>query len=584
MSEVTATSPKPEANQPNPTIPLDWQVFAFDARIFAHSDEKYTGKVMGGWGINSFTEFARTPYEIQIPTRRNYLTDEKKAMLDEINPEVLKTESFQDFFRHVDMLIAFSDISIDPEGKTVISVYPTRPVIQASIGIIIERARSEGKEFSEKVESYYHQGEAEYLEDDINLRVMACLEEAAKDSDFRLSPQLIETIYEDGLSRSPGFINHAIFYDERNKVHGESIGLMGRFKRDASEKLLVTSGENKEIFDPRFPNNQILSEVLVYALLQADSQTQIATVLEKITPTLGVERIRKNLRDYVKDNPSFQDKFEAVFNYLGFDPKEPQVDLVRDIYEQIDFSEYSPNQEIQNREIEILKRELKGKKKILDIACGTGRHLKALSTDSSHQLSGIDIVPKHIDEIKQKIPDTDVRVGSWFDMPFEDKSFDAAYCLGRSFTHNTTLPDAVQSLREMRRIIKDDGFIIMDLPDPNVGDYKEMIERVRKLASEKNIDLDLPGLITDSPDFEHFFDRYAPDDKAFDAIAYLAGLKATKIDSIDYHGNSGKTNTNNYWRLEKFTQHIPTPVKISLLARIQGLDVPIPNMPALPIR
>lgn len=577
MSEFPAAIPGPERDQMTLSLLQDEQIFTQDARTIAHADEAYTGKVMGGWGINSIPLFRNTPFEVEVPTRRAFLTDEKKAMLDEINPDVLRTESFQDFFRHVDMLIAFSDIRLATENRPVWHVYPTREVIQESLGIIIERARNEGRAFSRKVYPR-DRAEAAFLEDGINLRVMACLDEAALDPDFRLSKDVVEGIYKDGISGKPAFINHAIMYDERNKMYGESIGLLSKFKEYASDALLGEIKPDKPIFDPRFNNAQIFSEILTYALLRARSKSQIGFILETFAPTVGIEKIRKQLRSYVKDNPSFQERFEEVFEYLGFDPKEPQVDLVRDVYDQIDFSEYSPNQEIQDRDVEILKRELAGKEKVLDVACGTGRHIEALAREDGVSVTGIDIVPKHVELAKAKVPDADIRLGSWFELPFENKSFDAAYCLGRSFTHNTTLPDAVQSLREIRRVIKDDGFIIIDLPDPKTGDYKEMIERVNSLAREKNISISLPGLINDSPDFEHFFDRYIPSDEAFDAIAYLAGLKATKIDSTQYHGKSGNTNVNNYWRLEKFTGLIPNPVKLALLDRIRGFNVQIPNI------
>ena len=58
-------------------------------------------------------------------------------------------------------------------------------------------------------------------------------------------------------------------------------------------------------------------------------------------------------------------------------------------------------------------------------------------------------------------------------------------------------------------------------------------------------------MITDSPDLQHYFDRYAPDAKAFEAIAELAGFHAEKLTEVSYRGPSRNTNVNMYWKLTK---------------------------------
>ncbi len=486
----------------------------------------------------SFPMFVDTDYQVQIPYRGYRTTDEAVHELDELTLDTVQTEPFNLLYRHMYMLQHVGS------PRIVAKFAPT----------IIERVNIETDAFAEAVYPDEPKNQ-EITKEYIYLASMGCLEVCEEDPSVRLSQNIVKQLYHDSLDKHPLSWRYALVFDKRNRMYGESIDVEGHFKELLTAHLLdpekAKSDEIKALLESSSVDPKFQSNLLTYTLLQAHANEQVISIIEQMAPVMGIEKIRKALRKYVEDNPSFRAKFDMVFDYLGFDPAKAQVNLVRDIYAKIDFSEYKPNEEIQEFETEFLKKELAGCSQVLDVACGAGRHLEALDAEKGLHVVGIDIVQKHIDHIKAKNPKRDVQVGSWFAMPFPDKTFDAAYCLGRSFTHNTTIPDAVMSLEEMGRVIKDDGFIIIDLPDPSAGDYKDNIERTKEIAKAKGLKGILPGMITDSPDLQHYFDRYAPDAKAFEAIAELAGFHAEKLTEVSYRGPSRNTNVNMYWKLTK---------------------------------
>lgn len=525
----------------------------WNAKSLVHRQEGYSGHV-NGWGISELTHFWNTPYKMKVPIKRNLTRPEVRDELANISDETLSKELFPDFFRHVDMLLSFD----------------SHPALEASIGTIIERTAGEGPGFAESV--YPHdEKKKRLLAADLNLRMLACLEMASENPSFRLDQKYVFDLYRAGVDGGhPTFLPYAMFFDERNKKEEKDLGLQERFEESITPRLLSTEEQdnNPAEYLPNFliGAESLYSDLLTYALLRADTDEQMVSVLQKLAPQMGVERIRNRLREYVGDNEAFRPKFDKVFTYFGFDPKEAQVSL-KDVYTNIDFAHYQPNEENQKFEEDLLLKEFQGKKEVVDIACGTGRLIDAIDGQNSLKVHGIDMMPKHIAAIKERDPRKDVQVGSWFSMPFAEKSFDAAYCLGRSATHNTTIPDFLAFLQEARRVIKDDGEVIMDLPESTKGVHKEHIERTKNIVKAKKLHNVLPGLITDSPDLEHFFDRYVPDERAFNALALLAGFHAEKITTKKYHSVSGEEEANIYWKLKK-TVPVPEDAYFLLLGDI----------------
>lgn len=94
--------------------------------------------------------------------------------------------------------------------------------------------------------------------------------------------------------------------------------------------------------------------------------------------------------------------------------------------------------------------------KIVELACGTGRLLRALRAHG-HEVSGIDRSPAML-SAGSAGPLLDVQVGDVFRLPFPDSSFDAAYCM--RFTNHH--PDLRGFFSECRRILRGGGRLVFD--------------------------------------------------------------------------------------------------------------------------
>ena len=100
-------------------------------------------------------------------------------------------------------------------------------------------------------------------------------------------------------------------------------------------------------------------------------------------------------------------------------------------------------------------------KKSLEVGCGTGGRLRELVRYGAmpENLSGIDLLPKAIEEAKRISPNMDFRCGNAESLPFDDESFDIV----TQFTMFTSILDDSMKLntaKEMLRILKPDGIIL----------------------------------------------------------------------------------------------------------------------------
>lgn len=105
-------------------------------------------------------------------------------------------------------------------------------------------------------------------------------------------------------------------------------------------------------------------------------------------------------------------------------------------------------------------------KNILDVGCGSGVYSKIFP---SAEYTGVDISEDIIEYARSrglKVIKCDIEDG----LPFEDKTFDAA--LSMDVMEHTY--DTLFHLKEIRRILEDDGFII--LVTPNISSLASRIE------------------------------------------------------------------------------------------------------------
>jgi SAM-dependent methyltransferase len=484
---------------------------------------------------------------IWIPGRDKW--DDAVKELEDLDANTFRTEPYDQYARHLLMIAHFG------YADYINQLFP----------IMMERLAVDPDWLQERFP-----GSRPWQARDLLMGATAdCVNKALSDDSFTLEPHAVDELYNQGIKDSPWMIVQALVIDERNKVQGNGVDIQERVKDEFVDELLnfeVIPTRNGAIDRQSLSSAPLLQTIRLLslespnmlmdftkaALVKTQSQEQIVSILQITMPWIGLEKLRKSLREYVEVTPEFQSKFDSIFEYIGLDQgAKVAIDLGRDVYAQSDVSEenYRPYQQTKEHEVDLIADKFKDYEKILDVGCGTGRLLIPILQKMQKNIAGFDAYEKDIAGIKVQYPNADVRVGTWFDIPFPDESFDGLYCLGRSFSHNITIPDAIACLSQMRIVLKKDGKIITDLPDPTKGEYKKHIDRTLQIAKDKGLKNVLPGLINDSPDGEHFFDRYAPDASVFTAIAELAGLEAKQISSTDYDGKNGERNTNVYWEL-----------------------------------
>ena len=268
---------------------------------------------------------------------------------------------------------------------------------------------------------------------------------------------------------------------------------------------------------------------------------------------------------------------------------------VGEVYRRADFNSYQPYSDLANLDIAIASRVLGHYPKIVDIGCGEGRHLTPMHR-AGYQMIGVDIDPRSFKTIHTQHPELDLRVGSMTNLPLEDSSVDGAYILGRGITHNLTQTEYLQTLLEIYRVLRPGGRAIIDIPNLFWGGLGMQLSRTRfdlffhnlrtkdlsailskdyskeshtfsyngEFAPAPQLFTATPnglkgfetegGIVNDSPDNIHYFDRLLPGEKEIFAWALLSGFNPRSIFMIDdanYRYNKGGFDYNRYIVLDK---------------------------------
>jgi len=93
---------------------------------------------------------------------------------------------------------------------------------------------------------------------------------------------------------------------------------------------------------------------------------------------------------------------------------------------------------------------------ILDAGCGTGLNLRHLPEGST----GVDINPRNIELLQQRLPNHNVVEGDVEALPFADASFGTVLCT-EVIEH---IPDPSAALAEYRRVLQPGGVLIGSVP------------------------------------------------------------------------------------------------------------------------
>ena len=90
--------------------------------------------------------------------------------------------------------------------------------------------------------------------------------------------------------------------------------------------------------------------------------------------------------------------------------------------------------------------------KVLDVACGAGLAVR-IARGNGAAVAGIDASEALLAIARERNPDADLRLGSMFELPWPDGSFDVAISI------NGIWGDCEGALREMRRVVRPGGHV-----------------------------------------------------------------------------------------------------------------------------
>lgn len=114
------------------------------------------------------------------------------------------------------------------------------------------------------------------------------------------------------------------------------------------------------------------------------------------------------------------------------------------------------------RQVDFVEEILKPHGYILDLACGSGRHMIPLSADGYNTV-GLDISPKLLKIAKQRYRDIAVILADMRFLPFKDSAFGAVVSLDTSFGYLPSEADDRVSLAEVRRVLSIGHIVVVDV-------------------------------------------------------------------------------------------------------------------------
>jgi ubiquinone/menaquinone biosynthesis C-methylase UbiE len=113
-------------------------------------------------------------------------------------------------------------------------------------------------------------------------------------------------------------------------------------------------------------------------------------------------------------------------------------------------------------QINFLKSALKPEGLILDIACGTARHSIALGKEG-YSMVGLDVSVKLLRIAKKHSSQLELVRADMRFLPFKPETFSAAVSMDTSLGYLPSEADDAQSLNEARRVLRQDGGLIVDV-------------------------------------------------------------------------------------------------------------------------
>jgi SAM-dependent methyltransferase len=167
---------------------------------------------------------------------------------------------------------------------------------------------------------------------------------------------------------------------------------------------------------------------------------------------------------------------------------------------------------------DIVRRVTPGASTLLDVACGTGRHLEYLSRD--FRVEGLDLSPNMLAVARARCPDVLFHEGSLVEFRLAGR-YDAVTCLFGSIGHARTLDGLHRALASMGRHLEPGGVLVVEpwitpgefmagrLVCDTVNDPDLKVARMYVTEREGDVSIfDEHYLIATAEGIEHFTERH----------------------------------------------------------------------------
>ena len=110
--------------------------------------------------------------------------------------------------------------------------------------------------------------------------------------------------------------------------------------------------------------------------------------------------------------------------------------------------------------VSLIKNNLKSEgNKLLDVACGTGKHIEYLK--QHYDVTGVDISNKMLDLAKVRYPNVQFHQADMMEMEL-GRDFDVLVCLFSSISHLKTYENLSKALKNFSKHLKKGGVLIIE--------------------------------------------------------------------------------------------------------------------------
>ena len=175
---------------------------------------------------------------------------------------------------------------------------------------------------------------------------------------------------------------------------------------------------------------------------------------------------------------------------------------------------------------------------LLDVGCGTGRHLEYLARD--YEVTGLDLNPELLEAARARCPGIPLHEGNMIDFDLSSR-FDVITCLFSSIAYVRTLDNLRRTLAGFARHLRPGGVVLIepwftpetywtDTVTTNVAESPEMkiVWMYSSTRQDRLAILDIHYLVGQATGVDHFTERHELG--LFTHEEYLAEMQAAGLD------------------------------------------------------